>query len=91
MELRRPPTSRTRKRAGTGCGVTSDAVHTHVRVMPFTDQQWDALFDVISSKVAHTAALMDGELSSLLVDDARRSRHRTSSRRRRSHNGMFMP
>jgi uncharacterized Zn finger protein len=52
-------------------GSRATPYHTWVRVNPFTDEQWDTLLDVISSKVAHTAALMDGELSSQLVDDAR--------------------
>ncbi len=43
---------------------------TMVRVRVLTDKKWNRLLDVVASKVAHAAALADGELSSQLVDDA---------------------
>lgn len=36
---------------------------------PFTDSEWDRVLDVVSSRIGHTAALLDGELPAELVDD----------------------
>ncbi|MFG2853115.1 SWIM zinc finger family protein [Streptomyces mirabilis] len=41
----------------------------HLRVL--TDAQWDTLLDVIAAQAGRTAALLDGEMSADLVDDAR--------------------
>jgi uncharacterized Zn finger protein len=43
---------------------------TFVKVKTLNDNQWEQLFDVVASKVGHAASLIDGELSSELVDDA---------------------
>jgi uncharacterized Zn finger protein len=52
-------------------GSKATPYHTYVKVTAFTDEQWDAFLDVVSSKVAHAAALIDSELTSDLVEDAR--------------------
>ena len=52
-------------------GSRATPYHTFVKVTQLTDAQWDALFDVVAGKVAHSAALIDSELTSELVDDAR--------------------
>lgn len=52
-------------------GSRATPYHTHVKVTAFTDDQWNAFLDVIASKVAHAAALIDSELTSELVEDAR--------------------
>lgn len=51
-------------------GSKATPYHTYVKVNVFTDEEWDALLDVVVEKMAHAAALMDGELTSELVDDA---------------------
>jgi uncharacterized Zn finger protein len=52
-------------------GSRATPYHTYVKVTVFSNAQWDALLDVVASKVAHAAALIDSELTSDLVDDAR--------------------
>jgi uncharacterized Zn finger protein len=52
-------------------GSRATPYHTFVKVTAFTDRQWDAFLDVVSGKVAHAAALIDSELTSELVEDAR--------------------
>jgi uncharacterized Zn finger protein len=43
------------------------AVHLPV----LTDSQWDTLLDTVAARAGHLAALLDGEMSAELVDDAR--------------------
>ncbi|NXY93737.1 SWIM zinc finger family protein [Streptomyces sp. BR123] len=43
------------------------AVHLPV----LTDAQWDTLLDTIAARAGHLAALLDGEMTAELVDDAR--------------------
>jgi uncharacterized Zn finger protein len=50
-----------------GSRVTPYAVAVSLRA--YTDAEWDRVLDVVSSRVAHTAALLDGELPAALVDD----------------------
>lgn len=52
-------------------GSRATPYHTYVKVSAFTDVEWRALLDVVAGKVAHAAALIDSELTSELVDDAR--------------------
>lgn len=52
-------------------GSQATPYHTYVKLTMFTDAQWNAFLDVISAKVAHAATLMDGELTSTLIEDAR--------------------
>ncbi|WP_405879945.1 SWIM zinc finger family protein [Streptomyces sp. NBC_01136] len=42
-----------------------------VRLRVLTDAQWDALLDAIAAQAGRTAALLDGEMPTDLVDDAR--------------------
>lgn len=51
-------------------GSDSAPYRTAVRVPALAATQWDALFDIVARKVAHAAALADGELTSDLIDDA---------------------
>lgn len=51
-------------------GSGSSPYRTSVRVKSFTDEQWNGLLDIVASKVAHSAALADGELTSEMIDDA---------------------
>jgi uncharacterized Zn finger protein len=52
-------------------GSRATPYHTHVNVTTLTDAEWDSFLDVVSGKVAHAAALIDSELTSELVEDAR--------------------
>jgi uncharacterized Zn finger protein len=42
-----------------------------IRVRTFSEAEWDGILDVISSRAAHAAALLDGDLDPGVVDDAR--------------------
>jgi uncharacterized Zn finger protein len=50
-------------------GSRESAYRVRVRVRPFTDQEWELVVDAISAKAAHSAALLDGELSPAIVAD----------------------
>jgi uncharacterized Zn finger protein len=52
-------------------GSRATPYHTHVKVAMLSDAEWHAFLDVVSGKVAHAAALIDSELTSELVEDAR--------------------
>lgn len=42
-----------------------------IRVRTFGDAEWEGVYDVIASRAAHAAALLDGDLEPGVVDDAR--------------------
>ena len=42
-----------------------------IRVRTFSDAEWEGVYDVIASRAAHAAALLDGDLEPGVVDDAR--------------------
>lgn len=44
-----------------------------VGIRQLDDAEWDALLDAIASKAGHAAALLDGELTPAIVDDAERA------------------
>lgn len=42
-----------------------------IEVRPFSDDEWDRVIAVVASKIAHAAALLDGELDPAIDADAR--------------------
>ncbi|TDU83119.1 SWIM zinc finger protein [Kribbella voronezhensis] len=42
----------------------------NVRIRAFTDDEWEAVLDVVSAQIGRVAALLDGELPPEVVDDA---------------------
>lgn len=51
-------------------GNRADANQVEITVRTFTDDEWRTLFDVLSTKVDHTAGLVDSHLDPGLVEDA---------------------
>lgn len=52
-------------------GSRSSAYRVRLRIRPFTDAEWEVVLDAIAARAAHAAALLDGELSPGIVEDAR--------------------
>lgn len=47
--------------------------HVRIEVRTFSDTEWEAVLDAIASRVAHAAALLDGELLPEVLDEVRRA------------------
>jgi uncharacterized Zn finger protein len=52
-------------------GSRRDPYSVTVRTKVFSDDEWDAVIDVVSAQVGRVAALVDGELPPEVVDDVR--------------------
>jgi len=52
-------------------GSRDSAYRVRLRVRAFSDAEWEVVLDAIAARAAHAAALLDGELSPGIVDDAR--------------------
>jgi uncharacterized Zn finger protein len=52
-------------------GSRSSAYRVRLRIRAFTDAEWDLVLDAIAARAGHAAALLDGELSPGVVEDAR--------------------
>ncbi|MET0727569.1 MAG: SWIM zinc finger family protein [Acidimicrobiales bacterium] len=52
-------------------GSRSSAYRVRLRIRVFTDAEWAVVLDAIAGRAAHAAALLDGELSPGIVEDAR--------------------
>jgi uncharacterized Zn finger protein len=51
-------------------GRKSEPYQVRVRVRRFTDDEWDRVLEAIAARLGHAAALLDGELSPEIADDA---------------------
>lgn len=85
LDPNRLPRGRTYARQGRAAGVTLAAgkitapvqgsraqpYRVTIEVRPFTDDEWARVIAVVASKIAHAAALLDGELDPAIDADAR--------------------
>jgi uncharacterized Zn finger protein len=51
-------------------GRKTQPYEVRIRVRRFTDEEWDRVLTVISARLAHAAALLDGELPPQIAEDA---------------------
>jgi len=52
-------------------GSGGSAYRVRLRIRAFSDAEWEVVLDAIAARAGHAAALLDGELSPGIVDDAR--------------------
>ncbi|MEO6317709.1 MAG: SWIM zinc finger family protein [Acidimicrobiales bacterium] len=52
-------------------GSRDSAYRVMLRIRPFSDAEWELVLDAIAARAGHAAALLDGELSPGIADDAR--------------------
>lgn len=85
LDPNRLPRGRTYARQGRAAGVTlapgaitapvqgsrPQPYRVTIEVRPFTDDEWARVIAVVASKIAHAAALLDGELDPAIDADAR--------------------
>ena len=52
-------------------GSRASAYRVTLRIRAFSDAEWEVVLDAIAARASHAAALLDGELSPGIVEDAR--------------------